>query len=344
MPKSPEDRVIESLTRPESDETDELLAIIVDHALDKKLRELVDFEETRAIVVRALTKENLERIFERHVIPGYSRYAKHASDSPDTVGSLVPDEARNTIIEVIQKSKLPRGKWAEGAVDRVLIGRLFAPVWTNLLVSFAKRLPLPGMGGGGGATGGSTAVGRGARGIAGRITRSAKEQAEKLVDAGKSVMGGLGSEVERRLQSAAKEFSDGAADLFREALNERLKSAEGRELVAQISRQATDHVLVTKVSEIHEDARRFPVEDVLRLTPSIVAHAAPRAFVQAVVRQEIDAFLVLEGDRPLRDVLDELGILEDFRRAAVARAKMLASGLFESPAFRDWLGRLLGDP
>src|SRR5206468_3292871 len=105
-------------------------------------------------------------------------------------------------------------------VDAALFRRLFAPVWTNLLLSFAKRLPLPGMGGGGGAAGGGAAgaVGRGVSGIAGRITRSAKEQAERLVDAGKSVMGGLGTEVERRLQAAAKDFSDSAAEVFREAL------------------------------------------------------------------------------------------------------------------------------
>jgi hypothetical protein len=179
-------------------------------------------------------------------------------------------------------------------------------------------------------------------GIAGRITRSAKERAEKLVDAGKTVMGGLGSEVERRLQGAAKDFSDGAAEVFREALNERLKSTEGREIVANMSRQVTDHVLVTKLSEIHEDTKRIPIEDILRLAPSIVAHSAPRAFVQRIVRREIEMFLTLEGERPLREVLLELGALEDVRAATVTRVSSLVRGFLQSPAFGDWL-RALAD-
>jgi len=343
MADSPRTGIIDALASETSRERDDVVARFMEYLFDQKLSSIVDFERARTIALRALTKANLERIFERHVIPGYGRYRTAVAASTDAVGAFVPDGARDEIIEIIQKSKMPRAAWSDGAIDRSLIRRLFAPVWANLLVSFTKRLPIPGMGGGGGGAGPSSSVGRGVSGIAGRISRSAKEQAEKLVDAGKSVMGGLGTEVERRLQSTTKEFSDGAAEIFREALRHRLKSAEGQELVAQISRQVTDHVLVTSVADIHEDAERIPVEDILRLAPSIVSHSAARAFVQEMVRQEIDAFLALEGDRPLREVLAELGILDEVRAAAVPRASALARGFLESPAFREWLGALLGE-
>jgi len=342
MPESQLERMVEALSREQSPERDELVSAIVDDVLSRKLRDLVDFEEARAIATRSLTKENLERIFERHVIPGYGRYIGAVSASTETVGAFVPDSARDDIIKAIQKSKLPRGKWTSGAVDRMLITKLFAPVWTNLLLSFAKRLPLPGIGGGGNTSGASGAVGRGVSGIAGRITRTATKQAERLVDAGKSVMGGLGTEVERRLQGAAKEFSNSAEEVFREALQDRLKSKEGREIVGQISRQVTDHVLVTKIAEIHEDASRIPMNDILRIAPSVVSHSAPRAFVEKVVRAEIDAFLAVEGDRPIRDLLEELGILEEARGAIVRRASTIARGFFASPAFGDWLSRHFG--
>lgn len=341
MSDSTRDRILSALARQESPDRHRVAALFVDYVFEQKLRDLIDFEEARSIAMRALTRENLDRIFERHVIPGYARYAKSAKGSSDAIGAFVPASTRDEIIKVIQKSKLPRGKWTEGAVDRVLVRRLFAPVWTNLLVSFAKRLPIPGIGGGSGAGGPGSAVGRGMSGIAGRITRSAKERAEKIVDAGKSVMGGLGTEVERRLQGAAKEFSDSAAEVFREALNDRLKSKEGRELVAQISRQVTDHVLVTTVSEIHEDAARIPIEDILRLAPSIVAHSAPRTFVQRLVSAEIDAFLTLEGARTLREVLAELGVLDQVRTATVTRVSDLMRGFLESAGFRGWLSALL---
>ena len=341
MAESTRQRIIEAIVRADSPERAAVIALFVDHVFAQKLSDLVDFERARAISTRALSKANLELIFERHVIPGYTRYRANVSASADTVGAFVPDSARDEIIKVIQKSKLPQGKWTEGAIDRALVRRLFAPVWTNLLVSFTKRLPIPGIGGASGASAGASTPGRGVSGIAGRLGRTAKEQAEKLVDAGKFVMGGLGSEVERRFQATTKEFSDGAAEIFREALRDRLKSREGRELVAQISRQVTDHVLVTSVAEIHEDADRVPVAEILRLAPSIVAHSAPRAFVQGIVRQEIDAFLALEGNRPLKDVLAELGISDEVRAAVIDRTSALARGFFDSPSFRAWLDGLL---
>jgi len=340
MSESPRQRIVEALVREASPERDDVAGLFVDHVLGQRLRDLLDFEEVRAISTRALTKKNLDRIFERHVIPGYARYRSAVATSTDSVGTFVPDSARDEIIKAIEKSRLPRGKWADGAIDRTLVRRLFAPVWTNLLVSFTKRLPIPGLGGG--STGAAPPTGRrSASGIAGRLSRSAKERAEKLVDAGRSVMGGLGTEVERRFSAVTKEFSDGAAEIFREALRERLKSAEGRALVAQISRQITDHVLVTAVAEIHEDADRVAVEEILRLAPSIVAHSAPRTFVQAIVRQEIDSFLTLEGDRHLRDVLSELGILDEVRTLARKHTSELFRGFLASSAFEAWLDGLL---
>src|SRR6185436_6019217 len=132
MPESKLERLVETLSRDESPERDELVAGVVDHVLSQKLRDLVDFEEVRAIATRSLTKDNLGRIFERHVIPGYNRYIGSVSASSETVGAFVPDSARDDIVKAIQKSKLPRGKWTSGAVDRMLITKLFAPVWTNL--------------------------------------------------------------------------------------------------------------------------------------------------------------------------------------------------------------------
>lgn len=342
MPESTLERIVEALAREASRERDELVAALLDHLFAQKLRDLVDFERARSIATRSLTKSNLDRIFERHVIPGYARYIAAINASTETVGAFVPDSARDEIVAVIQKSKIPRGKWTDGAVDKALIRKLFAPVWMNLLLAFAKRLPLPGIGGGGEKSGSSGGVGRGVSGIAGRITRTATKQAERLVDAGKSVMGGIGSEVERRLQGAAKEFSESAEEVFREALQDRLKSKEGREIVGQISRQVTDHVLVTKLSEIHADASRLPMEDILKIAPSVVSHSAPRTFVERLVRGEIDAFLAVEGDRPLGEVLDELGVRDDVRAAVVGHASSLARGFFATPAFRDWLGRVVG--
>jgi hypothetical protein len=208
-------------------------------------------------------------------------------------------------------------------------------VWANLLLSFAKRLPIPGISG---AAGAAT---RGASGIAERIGRSVQERAERLADVGRSVMGGIGAEVERRMQSAARDFSDGAAEVWREALKERLQSREGREIVAQMSRQVIDHVMMTRLSDLHVDTESVPMHHIFRTVPDIVAHAAPRAFIQQVVTGEIAAFLAVEGERSLREVLAEMGVVDDVRATVTREAGRLARGFFGTAEFRDWFGRLL---
>jgi hypothetical protein len=342
MTEATRDRIVRALTAEESALRDEGVSLIVDHVLGQKIRELVDLEASRAIVVRALTEENLARIVGQHLRPAWRRYAEHVEDSEETLGGFVPEPSREKIRAIVGRSKLPRGKWAQGIVDPALMRRLFAPVWANLLLNFAKRLPVPGMGGpSGAAAAASGAVGRGVGGIAGRLTRSVQERAEKIVDAGRTAMGGLGAEVEKRLQAAAREFSDGAADMWREALQDRLKSTEGRELVSQITRQVVDHLMMTKLSDLHEDAARLPIEDMIDLAPAIVGHSAPRAFVQELVSGELSAFLAVEGDRPLGELLLEMGILEPVRAATIREIGRIARGLFGSPAFGSWVGRLL---
>lgn len=154
-------------------------------------------------------------------------------------------------------------------------------------------------------------------------------------------MGGIGAEVEKRIQAAARDFSDGAAEIFRDALRDRLKSREGRELVRQITGQIIDHVMVTKISDIQKDVEAIDIEGIFGVVPDIVAHAAPGAFVRGIVAREVEAYLALEGDRTLSDVLTELGVLAEIRETTIRKSAAIARGVFASPEFEDFLGRLL---
>jgi len=338
MPEASKDRVAHVLSAEESPLRDELVAMVVDHALDRALSEFVDFTAGRDIVVRALTRENLSRIFERHVVPGFERYTDRVGASSETLGGLVPDMARARILNLLREGPTPRAAWARNMVDRALLAKLFAPVWVNLFTSFAKRLPIPGLSAVTSAAAGATS----SSGIAGRLSRSVQEHAEKLVDRGRSAMGGLGAEFEKRVQAAAKEFSDGAAEIFREALDARLKSPEGRALVSQITEQAFARLMDESLANLHEDARRANVAEILTASAEIVGHSVTTTFVSETIDAEVAAFVTSQGNRPMREVLDELGVLADVRAVSVAQLSEVARGLFAAPAFADWVGRLLG--
>jgi hypothetical protein len=338
MSEAPEDRVVRLLSVEQSPLRDELVAMAVDCALDQPLSDFVDFEQGRLIVVRALTKENLGRIFSRHVVPGFARYTERVATSAETLGDLVPGPARERIRRIIDQSKPPRARWAQKIVDPALLRRLFAPVWANLFASFAKRLPLPGVSA---VAAAATGEGVGAT-IAGRLTRSVQERAEKLVDRGRSAMGGLGAEIEKRVQAAAREFSDGASGIWREALEARLKSAEGREIVSEIITQALDHLVRARLVDLHDDAKDADVPEILQAAAEIVGHSVTREFIEKTIEQEVSAFVALEGKRSSREIFDELGVLGEVRRVAVSQLGGLAQNLFATPGFADWVARLLG--
>jgi hypothetical protein len=198
----------------------------------------------------------------------------------------------------------------------------------NLFSSFAKRLPIPGLSALGGVEG--VAAGLGA-GLAGRLTRSVQERAEKIVDRGRTAMGGLGAEVEKRVQAAARDFSEGASGLFREALAARLASPEGRTIMSEISEQVLERLLATRLAALHEDAKRANVAEILQSSAEIVGHAVGEPFVVEAIDREVAAFVALEGHRSLREVLEENGVLASVRTVAITQLGKTARGLFGTP-------------
>jgi hypothetical protein len=329
-PRLDASRILERLTASESPLRDALVTLTVDHVLGMRLRDAIDLERVRGIVVSALSEASMARIVERHVRPAYQRHAAAIAGSGVIVGALVPDAVRARMHAIAAKLRLPRMRWAQKALDPALMRALLAPVWTQVLMSFASRLPIPGLSG-------VVGPGSAAAGVTGLLARTAMQRAGKLVDRGKHVMGSLGIDVEKRLAEAAAGFSDSAAQIFRAALEERLASDEGRALVARMASGALDHVLATKLEAMQVDLDALPVDDVFALVPELVAYAARTAYVQGIVQRELDSYLAHEGDRTLAALLDDLGILEPARSALIERGGAHATSLLRSPRFADWL-------
>jgi hypothetical protein len=334
MSDSTRQRVVQVLSAPSSPLREEGVRLFVDHALAHKLRDAVDLQDIHALVLTALTRDNLERIVTQHVQPGWQRYSEHAPSSDALVGDLVPPEARAKLIMLAEQLRLPRAKWVQGCVDPALVRRLLGPVWVKVLLNFTKRLPLPGLGTAPSASAGS-------RGLAGMLGRSVQQQAGRFVDAGRSVMEGLGIDVEKKLLTAARDFSDSALAVWSEAMRERLASDEGRTLLAQINTSVVDHVLRTEFRHLQLDAAELPIERVHDLLPELVAHAARSKFVRDIVHRELAAYLAVEGDRSVGELVAELGVLDEARALLVAKGDELMRTLSESAAFSDWLTRLL---
>ncbi|HET6339147.1 MAG TPA: hypothetical protein VFG30_38265 [Polyangiales bacterium] len=333
--------ILQRLTGSQTTYRTQLAELVVDQALALRVRDVADLEQLRAAVTRGFSVDNVRRVVEQHSAPGFERYARAIADSAATVGALVSPVAHQKLHALARKFQVPRARWADHALDPALVRQLLRPVWTQVLLNFAKRLPVPGVSGGsagarapaGGATNSSS--------ITGFLTRSVQERAEKLIDRGRSAMGGLGAEVERRLSAAARDFSDTAAHAFRESLLERVQSDEGRELLGQILAGLTDHILRTRFADLQKDLDVMPMPELFDLIPELVSFAAGSGFVQEIAERELSEWVVAQGDRTLRELLDQYGLMADVRPMILQRVDAIAAGVIATPAFAQWLNLLL---
>src|SRR5690606_38041897 len=129
------------------------------------------------------------------------------TETGETLGDLLPLDTQQKLVEILVALEAPRPDWLREAIDPDLVKELFAPVLQRTLLSFARRLPLAGLSGAAG-------------GFADKLKKRVGERAEKLADAGRRAMGGLGAQLDERIQAAAREFAEGAQRELREATEE----------------------------------------------------------------------------------------------------------------------------
>ena len=319
------------VSRLKAAQSPERLALVdafVAHALGRPLSFYIDATELGEVIVAAVTSDSARWLVDRHLSPGWDRQLARAEEGGETLGAYLDDDSRAGLIECLSQVSKPPLTWAENAVDPKLVRQLLAPVVQGLLLGFARRLPLLGK-----AAAEDSVLG----GLAGRVKRGVEKRAEKIASVGKSVMGGLGAEMDKRVSATAKEFSEVAVGELRDAIAARLASEEGRAIVAEMRTRAIDAFLSAPISALMKDAECLPRERLEALVPGIVGHVGLLPFFRAAVAAEVRALLAAEGDVALRDLLAEHGLLDRVRAVAVRQGEALLGDFLAGDAFAGWL-------
>ena len=311
---------------------------MLDFVIDQPLSTWIDPEDILEVLAASFTGPNTAMTIERHLRPGWDRHVERCQDNGETLGNCVPDDVRQRIVRLITSTPPPRARWADDAIDPKLVRELLAPVIQDFLLGFARRLPIPGIGGREDEGASRSATGFGLRD---RFKQSVEKRTERFVEAGKSVLGGLGAEVERQIQAAARDFSETAQRDLKDSLLKRLESPEGRSLLNRIATQVVDCALDTPLAEMNVDVEALPLDDIWALVPAIVEHNNGRDPIVDAIRDELVAVLEVDGERSLRELLTEAGTLDVTVAKALENAEAPARALFASRAFEDWVGALL---
>ena len=89
------------------------------------------------------------------------------------------------------------------------------------------------------------------------------------------------------------------------------------------------------------DAKLLPIDMILSHVPALVRHNLARPEIQETIRKELQELLALEGKKPLKQILEEAGLLEKTREDLLAQAVPQALSLVKTEAFSGWLASLL---
>jgi len=294
--------------------------------------------ELLPIVLSALTRENASRVAERHVLPATHRALERLAAAEQKLRDLLPEPARAELVRIIATGKGPRFGWLKGALDPADLRELFAPVLQQMLVQFAAKMPIPGIGGAGSQPGPAAgALG----GLVGMIGKQVQKSASQFAEVGKSVMGGLGGELERRMQALARDFSHTAMGELRAALEDRVKSPEGQAILMRMRDRAIEHVLDARLSDVTRDMLHLPIDELATLSPDVVVHQRQDKLLSALLQSELDAALAVVGQHSLLELLSEYGLYESARDLTLRVVDPGAKALFASDRFGAWLSRLL---
>jgi hypothetical protein len=327
-------KIQELLAAEQSPLRDELLRLGFDALATVPLASLSSAAALAELVCAALTRENVEHMAVRHVLPAAERISAALSGAPEVLRDALSPAAESRLRAIVASGQGPRFGWLKGAIDPEDFRQLLAPVVQQVLVQFTAKLPLPGLTG---APSGSLG------GLVGRLGKQVQKSAGQLADVGKSMMSGIGGELERRMQIVARDFSQTATSEFRLALLDRLRSAEGKAIVARIRDRVLEYALAAKFEDVAVDFMRLPASDIGAFAAELMGGLPERPLFRRVLQLEIEGVFAELEQRSLADILAEAGILDAARLQIAAAVEPGLKRLVQSQAFGLWLERLLSE-
>ncbi|MFT3923027.1 MAG: hypothetical protein QM778_10865 [Myxococcales bacterium] len=320
------------LSADESPLRDDLLTLTFDAITAQPLSVLLSDPGLAPLIFKALTADNAERIAERHVLPIIARVDAAFAGKPERLKDGLGEEGEKQLRAIVASGKGPRLGWLKGAVDPDDIRQLVAPVVQQVLIQFASKLPIPGLGGVGGGSGGGAGGGSGLGGLVGMIGKQVQKSAGQLAEAGKTVM-----------NSVARDFSQTAITEFRTALGVRMKSDEGQKIVLRIRERVVDRVIAGKLSDVIADFRHLPEHEIAGVVAKVLDHLPKQAWFRAIIENEVAEALKIVGGQSLAELLREAGLLDEARALTVRAVAPGVKTLAASDAFGSWLDKLLAE-
>jgi hypothetical protein len=156
------------------------------------------------------------------------------------------------------------------------------------------------------------------------------------VAAGRRILRGLDTEIQKQLQDKIREFVDTSVSALQVKIADRIASEETGKALGQRRRKGLERLLERTDAQAAKFFRKAPFAEIDAVIPKIVAHNLARAEVREAVVAEVRAVIEELSSQTIGEVLDEAGLRELSRKALLERGLPLARELVASDRFSKW--------
>jgi hypothetical protein len=297
--------------------TASLVTLSVDHVMTQPVNALIEADWLAGQIVTAIAAASESDQTERWI---RERIAElRANPPPGSLRDQLPTEVIGPVRDMVVRPFVP---------DRVIIGRMLGHRAVETLVrdllvgaiqSFSQRfrpnLPsgIPG---------------------AGLGLRSLKKVR-------KSVLGGIGQELEKQAESRVREFVDSVLAQVLAQVADRICDAKDAEIYGRFRGHLMDQILDTPMVDLDHELGKVDPDALVQTGVAIANSLAKRANLRDEVRDMVQAGLEAMGDKTIGAHLKEAGITDEWRAEIEPQMVNRCAEIVQTTAFHDWLTDVL---
>ena len=312
---------------PTSPFTDEDLARLLDLGLDfvfsRRAADFVAPAHLLGALDEALSEPRVARLQSRWLAPQRARLFARAHASETRLSAWLPAGASEAIAALLgEPAPLPR-PLVDEMVSSDRVREEVRAMLNETLSSFIAR-----------AVGGSEAP-------AGSLRSALGRSALGFAAAGKTLLGGLGGQVQKQLQERVRDFVDGSVAAMQGHIADKLLSPETAETLGKRRREAFLQALSSTEAEAAAFVEaQLPHARLEPLAPSVIAHNLRRPAVRELIESELAEVLRELSTQTVGELLDELGLRARVRAASHEALVPLMRAFAETEGFAAFAARL----
>ena len=297
-----------------------LVGLLYDFATARSVSTYIHGDRVMNQLDRLLTADRIETWVDEHFRPAIERERERATRRGDHIEDWISSEMQAELRAQAMRPIVLDDAMVRHIVDQGVVQHLLRAIIKESLEGFVAMLKRGGVSSGGLIS----SVGRSALGIASR--------------AGKNLLGNVSGVVEQQLRQNIGSFLQASTNTMLETLVTLLRSQETATLMGRAGLATYDVTVGGSTAGLWARIDQFvPVESMLEALPDQIVHLMRYEPFRNGLRAEIDAWLAVEGDRTIAELIGGETENSALRSELVEILGPLLAEFGETDAFIGWL-------